>query len=167
MAFKEYVDALAKELGVQIETEGDACAVSLGADDGERVDILMLGFDERGVLLTCADLCEPPPEGKERLFQTLLEANDLYGDTAGATLSMNRETGRVRLQRFDDIDTLAKIGSAKTLIAFADTAAAWKKIIADYRDTPRKRAADAAGDVSAANPDGTGGNFRTGGFMQV
>lgn len=164
MAFKEFVDALAKELDLQIETEDDACAVSLGAEEGERVDILMHGFDDSGIVLTCADLCEPPPEGKERLFQTLLEANDLYGDTAGATLSMNRETGRVRLQRFDDIDTLAKIGPAKALVAFADTAAAWKKLIADYRAMPKERVADG---LPAENPDETGGSFRTGGFMQV
>ena len=32
MTFKEYVDALGKELGVEIETEGDACAVTLGTE---------------------------------------------------------------------------------------------------------------------------------------
>ena len=136
MTFKEYIDALAKELNIEIETENDACAVSLGTDEDERLAILLHGFDERGMLLTCADIGEPPPEGRERLYQTLLEANDLYGETAGATLSLNTETGRVRLQRFDDIDTLIKIGPAKTLIAFADTAAAWQKLVSDYRAVP-------------------------------
>ena len=31
------------------------------------------------------------------------------------------------------IDTLFKIGLAKTLIAFADIAAAWQKLVRDYR----------------------------------
>jgi hypothetical protein len=33
MTFKEYVAALAKELGAEIESEGDACAFSLGSGD--------------------------------------------------------------------------------------------------------------------------------------
>ena len=134
MTFKEYVDVLAKELGVEIETEGDACAVSLDAKEGDRLDILMQGIEERSMMLTCADLGEPLPEGRERLYQALLEANDLYADTAGATLSLSRETGRVRLQRYDDMDALAKHGPAKALMAFADTAAMWHSLIADFRD---------------------------------
>ena len=61
MTFKEYVALLAKELGGEIETEGDACAFSLGSAEGDRVEILMQGSDARGALLTCADLGEPPP----------------------------------------------------------------------------------------------------------
>lgn len=136
MVFKDYIEMLSKELGVEIETTGDACAFSLGSEDGEKVEILMQGIEDKGTLLTCADLGDPPPEGRERLFQTLLEANDLYGDTAGAMLSLNPRTGRVRLQRYDDMDVLAQLGPSRTLTVFADTAAAWKKLIADFRDAP-------------------------------
>lgn len=138
MIFKEYVAALAKELGVEIETSEDACAFSLGSAEDDKVEILMQGNDARGALLTCADLGEPPPEGRERLFQTLLEANDLFGDTAGATLSLVSATGRVRLQRSDDMETLAGIGAAKALTVFADTAAAWKRLVTDFRAAPPK-----------------------------
>ena len=142
MVFKDYVEMLSKELGVEIETTGDACAFSLGSEDGEKVEILMQGIEDKGALLTCADLGDPPPEGRERLFQTLLEANDLYGDTAGAMLSLNPRTGRVRLQRYDDMDVLAQLGPSRTLTVFADTAAAWKKLIADFRDAPSKESDD-------------------------
>ena len=138
MTFKEYVASLAKELGVEIAIEGDACAFSLGSAEGDKVEILLQGCDARGALLMCADLAEPPPEGRERLFQTLLEANDLSGDTAGATLSLVPRTGHVRLQRYDDMNTLAGIGPAKALIAFADTATAWKRLVADFRAAPPK-----------------------------
>ena len=37
MTFKEYVAALAKELGAEIESEGDACAFSLGSFAPKRV----------------------------------------------------------------------------------------------------------------------------------
>ena len=142
MVFKDYVEMLSKELGVEIETTGDACAFSLGSGDGEKVEILMQGIEDKGTLLTCADLGDPPPEGRERLFQTLLEANDLYGDTAGAMLSLNPRTGRVRLQRYDDMDVLSQLGPARALTVFADTAAAWKKLIADFRDAPSKESDD-------------------------
>ena len=33
MTFKKYVAALAKELGAEIESEGDACAFSLSSGD--------------------------------------------------------------------------------------------------------------------------------------
>ena len=48
MKFKEYVDALAKDLGIEIETENDAGAVSLETDADDRLTILLHGFDERG-----------------------------------------------------------------------------------------------------------------------
>ena len=142
MVFKDYVEVLSKELGVEIETMEDACAFSLGSEDGEKVEILMQAIEDKGTLLTCADLGEPPPEGRERLFQTLLEANDLYVDTAGAMLSLNQRTGHVRLQRYDDMDVLSKLGPSSALTVFADTAAAWKKLIADFRDAPSKESDD-------------------------
>ena len=102
MSFKDFIGTLAKELGAEIEIENDLCAISLGAAEGDRIDILLQGFDRRGVLLATADLGEAPPEGREALYQTLLEANDLFAGTLGATLSLNPANGRVRLQRFDD-----------------------------------------------------------------
>lgn len=54
------------------------------------------------MLLATADLGEVPPESREALYKTLLEANDLFAGTLGATLSLNPANGRVRLQRFDD-----------------------------------------------------------------
>ena len=133
MTFKETIDALGKELGVKMEIEDDTCAVSLDAKEGDHVTILLQGQDERGMMLTCADLGEPPPEGREALYQSLLEANDLYGGTAGATLSLDSRTGRVRIQRIDALDALADVGLSRAFIAFADTAAAWKRFVADVR----------------------------------
>ena len=133
MTFKEYVEALVKELGVEVETEDDACAFSLGSEDGDKVEILLQGIDTRGALLMYTDLGEPPPEGREKLFQTLLEANDIFADTAGATLSLDRRTGHVRLQRCDDMDALVTQGASSALTAFADTASVWKRLIADFR----------------------------------
>ena len=117
MTFREYVGTLERELGVEIQVEDDACAFSYGAKKNFKIDILIHGSNEHGKLLTCADIGEPPPVGRERLFKTLLEANDFLGDTAGSTISLNPGNGRARLQRFDDMDALAATGPAKALRA--------------------------------------------------
>ena len=136
MIFADLIAALSKELGMEIEIENDACAVRTGAAGGASVTILLQGFDDRGAVLATADLGEPPPERLERLLRSLLEANDLFRDTGGATLSLDPATGRVRLQRFDAFDALAEVGPAKALVAFADFAATWAGIIRDFRDVP-------------------------------
>lgn len=133
MSFKDFIGTLAKELGADIEIDNDVCAISLGAAEGDRIDILLQGFDRRGVLLATADLGEAPPEGREALYKTLLEANDLFAGTLGATLSLNPANGRIRLQRFDDMDALRAAGVRAAFTVFADTAAVWKRFVADFR----------------------------------
>jgi hypothetical protein len=152
MTFADLVAALSKELGMEIEIENDACAVRTGAADGASVTILLQGFDDRGTVLATADLGEPPPERLERLFRSLLEANDLFRDTGGATLSLDPSTGHVRLQRFDAFDALAEVGPAKAFVAFADFAATWAEIIRDFRDVPE----DADGKGETPSPPASG-----------
>ena len=136
MTFKETIAALAQKLGVEIAVEGDACALRATAKDGTSVTVWMQGYDERGAVLTGADLGVPPPERLERLYRAMLESNDLFRDTGGATLSIDPDTGHVRLQRFDTLDALEEIGPAKAFAAFADVAATWSNIIRDFRDAP-------------------------------
>ena len=138
MTFADIISALSKELGTEIDIEGSTCAVRTGADGRQPVTILLQGFDERGALLATADLGQPPPERLERLYRSILEANDLFRDTGGATLSVNPETGSVRLQRFDPYDVIAAAGASKVLVLFANVAAAWSALVCDYRDAPRE-----------------------------
>ena len=138
--FNEFIAALGNGLGVTIETEGDVAAISTGPEDGPAVTILLHGFDERNSVLMTADLGLPPPERLERLYRALLEANDLFRDTAGATLSVDPGTGRVRLQRHDTYDALVESGPDKAFLAFADVADAWAQIVRDYRDAPEEKA---------------------------
>ena len=124
MIFADIAAALAKETGIAIETEGDACAIRAEATDGTSVTVLLQGLDHCGAVLLAADIGEPPPEGREALMRTMLEANDLFRDTAGATLSLDSDRGCIRLQRTLPIDTLAQGGVGVAFAAFADTAAA-------------------------------------------
>jgi len=138
MTFAELVAALSKEISGEIETEGDTCAVRAGADEGSSITVLMQGFDERGALLMTADLGQPPPERLELLYRTILEANDLFRNTCGATLSVNPATGNVRLQRFDLYDVLMEAGPLRALTLFASVAVEWAKLVCDYRDAPHE-----------------------------
>ncbi len=97
MTFADIISLLSKELGITLEIEGDICAVRMNATDGTEVTILLRGLDRQGAVLLEASLGSPRPEGLERLYRTLLEANDLFRDTGGATLSLAPDTGRVRL----------------------------------------------------------------------
>ena len=148
MTFREFADGLSKELGVGIETACDACAVRADAGNGLSVTVLLQGFDDRGAVLMTADLGAPPPERLAPLYRALLEANDLFRDTGGATLSLDPETGRVRLQRFDACDALAEAGPAKALLAFAQAAAGWAGIVRDFRAAPPDGAASGGGAIS-------------------
>lgn len=138
MTFADVISALSKELGTEIEIEENTSAVRTGADGQKSVTILLQGFDERRALLMTADIGQPPPERLERLYREILEANDLFMDTGGATLSLIPTTGNIRLQRFDPSDVIAEAGTSKALILFANVAAAWAKLVSDYRDVPRE-----------------------------
>ncbi len=107
MTLSDFVAALSKKLGTDIETEGDSCA----------------------------------------------------------TLSLDPDTGRVRLQRFDSFEALEEAGPDKAFVAFADVAAAWAELIrARFRNLsdstsqptamkPRKLVDNPAG-LRAINPSG-------------
>lgn len=138
MTFTELVAVLSKEVGGEIEIENDTCAVRTGGDENTAITVLIQGFNERSALLMTADLGQPPPEHLERLYRTILEANDLFKDTCGATLSVIPQTGNVRLQRFDLYDVLMEVGPLKALTLFASVAVEWAKLVRDYRDAPHE-----------------------------
>lgn len=145
MTFQDTIATLARKLGVDIAVAGDACALRATAKDGTAVTVWMEGDDNRGVLLMGADLGAPPPERLERLYRAMLEGNDLFRDTGGATLSIDPATGRVRLQRLDPLDVFEEAGPDQAFAAFADVAAAWMEIIRNFRDAPEEGAN--AGDI--------------------
>lgn len=137
MTFDEIAKAIGEGMGLELAVVDDTTAVRLGERDGGGVEVVLRGFDERGGMLLTADLGEPPPERLERLFKAMLEANDLFRDTGGATLSIDPATGRARLQRYDDYEAWSAGGggeSARLLAFFAQCAAAWAGIVRDFRD---------------------------------
>ena len=76
-------------------------------------------------------------EDEKRLadsLRTMLEANNLFEGTAGATLALDAATGRFRLQVYESPDELSNDAKAK-IESFIETAIFWSRAIADFRPT--------------------------------
>ncbi len=134
MAFDEMISLLSKAIGIGLQIEDGICGFKAGDadDDAGSVNIMISNVEERGEILLYADLGNVPPEGREDFYRTLLEANNLFQGTAGATLSLENGTGLIRLQMRENSSVFANNAEEHVGI-FVDTALTWKKIVVDYR----------------------------------
>lgn len=157
MAFKDVVALIGRVLETELAVVEDTTVFEVaGKDGGPRVRVLVQYAGERKLVLLSADIGEPPPEGRERLFRTMLEANNLFSGTAGATLALDAASGGCRLQTFLPPDALANDVEGR-LVPFVETALAWGRAIADFRP-----AAD--GESEDGEDDGEGEAAAVGGF---
>lgn len=152
MTFEEMIGTLGKDIGVELPVEGESCAFAIGGEDGARTEIVMYHVSEQGMVLTFADLGMLPPE-PERLYRTMLEANDFFENTGGATLSLHAASGHARLQRADPLETLWRDGASKMLEGFCNAAAAWRQLIADFGSGALPEAGEGDGKGPADSPD--------------
>jgi len=113
-------------------------------------------------MTTCAltgDVGEPPPERLEGLYKTLLGANHLFGGTAGATISLDPDNGRIALCRALPLATLDGDKFYAEVERFVNTAETWAKVVSDYRGAAAEAPDEGAAEERPA--------FGAGGFMQV
>ena len=127
MRFPDILDALSKQLNIEITDEGGASAVEI---DGLNV---ILNLADSDLLLIHADLGEIPPDLREKVAAAALEANFLYQGTGGATLAVNPFDGHLHLQKYNWLERLDPDKVLNTLSRFADTALTWRKIICPPR----------------------------------
>ena len=133
MSFEDIVAVLGQAFGMELKVVQDTTVFEVASDDGSaKVQILLQDAGERNLVLLSADLGEVPPEGRERLFQTMLEANNMFSGTVGSTLALDAASGNARLQRYMPGDDLAN-NVMGTLEPFIETALLWSRMIADYR----------------------------------
>ena len=166
MAFKDVVAVIEQELGTELAVVQDTTVFEVaGEEGGPRVRILVQDEPERNVVLLSADLGDAPPEGRERLFQTMLEANNLFSGTAGATLALDAASGRARLQMLEPPDAIANDVEGR-LVPFVETALAWARAIADFRPAAAAEGVeeDAGGGAGTGEAHLAGGGF---GLMPV
>ena len=135
MVFEDIVAVLERAFSLELKVVQDTTVFEVSSEDGgTKVKVLVQDAGERNLLLMSADLGEPPPDGGERLYRTMLEANNLFSGTAGATLALDAATGRFRLQKYESPDELANDPEAK-VVSFVETALFWSRSIADFRSS--------------------------------
>jgi len=133
MTFHEMLESLGEAMGADVETERDFCAIEVG-DGAMRTVVLVHHVEEERTVFLSADLGAPPPERLEGLYKAMLESNGSFGATRGATLGLDPETGHVRCERYDTLDSLAAKGPFAVLEKFARTALEWRRLVAEYRE---------------------------------
>ena len=127
---------LVRELGEKLGMELDGALGAVGLEiEGVSVVLQLAGGARGDILFTHADLGLPPPERRDALGRAVLEANFLYQGTGGASFALNPADGHLHLQRYDWLARLDADRALEALTRFADTVAAWRRIIADCRQT--------------------------------
>ena len=134
MTFEDLVEALGKRLEIEIEDSGGAVAMEI---DGTNVVLQ----DAGELLLIRAEVGEIPEGGKAEILASAMKANFLYQGTGGATLAVNPADGMLHVHKYNWMERLDAETVLEALDKLADTANAWRKIIADY--IPGADAADA------------------------
>ena len=135
MSFDDIVSVLSRAFGLELKVVQDTTVFEVDSEDGNtKVQVVIHYVGERKLVLMSADLGEPPPEGGEGLYRTMLEANNLFEGTVGATLALDAVTGRFRLQRYESPDEFSN--DIKAIVeSFIETALFWSRAIADFRPT--------------------------------
>lgn len=130
MEYPELVKALGGKLGIELDGADGAVGIEV---DGVPVILQLAGGRDGDILFSHSDLGEAPAERMESLLESALQANFLYQGTGGATVAMNPADGHLHLQRYDWLARLDADRALEALTRFADTVAAWRRIIADCR----------------------------------
>ena len=129
MDIRELMEAFGRDFGIE-GFAADADEIYTLCIDGMNVSFAEIAG---GRLATWAEVCEPPPEGREHLYRTLMEAMFMGEGTGGAAFSIDRETGKVYLHRFDAMAAL-DIQSFKTMLeGFVNVLEEWRGLITDFR----------------------------------
>ena len=125
MTFSGFIETLGARLGMEIENAGGAAAVEI---DGAVVVLQ----DAGEFLLLRAEIGELPDEGCEALLASAMKANFLYQGTGGGTLAINPADGKLHIQKYNWMDRIDAESGLVAIGNLSDTAAAWRRILADY-----------------------------------
>ena len=158
MELKEIMAAFGVEIGLADLAPDSEGEYHLDIDDMT----VSFGTDaETGRLLTWAEVGEPPPEGKDMLNSVLLEAMHPGHGMDGAVLSLDHESGKVCLHRYDSLAETDFAGFKAMLEKFVNTLETWTRTVADFRSV--------APEIKKANEESVSESrmIGLGGFMQV
>ena len=156
MNSQDLVRHFGEKLGIDLAFEEGSCAFEA---DGSLIAIHDL--PEIDTIVISGDLGEPPPERLENLYKTLLEANYLFRETSGSTISLDPETGRFSLCRVVLCQVTDDDSFFDAVERFVNGVESWSRLIGDFRS-----AASAAADDDKDTPSADV-QLGTGGFMSV
>lgn len=130
MRFEEHIEALGREIGVELGVNNDGACV-LSVDD---MTVTLQNLPEFESVGFWGEIGEPPPQQLEKLLSVMLEANHMFKGTGGATISRDSETGRFYLCRLLDLRSLDAAAFNGALERFVNTLEAWIALVRDFRD---------------------------------
>ena len=132
MEASEIIKAFCEKVGVGFEPDADG-SVTLDVDGAT---VIINDLREINAVALVGDLGEPQPERLDALYKLMLEANHLFGGTAGATISCNPKTGHFALCRVLPCVALDGDFFFAEAERFVSTLESWTKIVREFRDAP-------------------------------
>jgi hypothetical protein len=127
MDLEEYVNELLQSIGKSLDLPG------LALDDNGHCVLLFddkvvlnMEFDrEKELLIIYSYIGEVPYEGREIIFETLLESNLFWKDTQGATIGIDKQTQTVVLAFPMELPLKRKENFEERLALFVDITESW------------------------------------------
>lgn len=158
MEFDELMKGFAGQIGVPdlAPTEDGTCQVDI---DGMVVNFVEV--PETRQLVTWAEVGEPPPEGRERLYKALMEAMYMGQATGGSTFALSPQSERIQLFRLDPLTLLDLEAFLAMLEKFVNVLEQWRKLLGEFSAVAPEIAKSEAKGVEESR------QFGLGGFMQV
>lgn len=157
MNSQDLIRHFGEKLGIDLAFEDGSCAFEA---DGSLIAIHDL--PEIDTIVISGDLGEPPPERLENLYKTLLEANYLFRETSGATISLDPDTGRFSLCRIFICSATDEVSFFDAIEKFVNGVELWSRLIRDFR-----AAAVEATDNEKESDTGSEVQLTSSGFMSV
>lgn len=127
-AYDDLMIAFAQHVGLDPEIFGRTQELLI---DDVTVGLMYEGDEDMGDLLYFTQLGAPAEHRRADVHRVMLEANNLWVGTGGATLGIQPETGNVVLAGRQPVEGVTAEGLALLMDAFADTAAYWRRVIRD------------------------------------
>ena len=147
MRLEELANALNARLGGEVMRQIEEGTYAMVVDD---ILIRNMEFADEGVLLTFADLGEPPSGREDEFNRLLLQSMYMYRLTDGCSFSVDPATGRIFLSRYDRLDWLDGERFYAMLDKFVAVAVRWRRNVSGYNSAADELAAEEAAERRAA-----------------
>ena len=134
MEATDLIKVFGEKTGIGLEFDAD----NVCSFEADGMIVTIHNLREIDTIAITGDLGEPPPWNMESLYRSMLEANYLFKDTFGATISFNAESGRFALCRALSCKALDGELFFFAVERFVSTLEIWARIVRDYRgDAPK------------------------------